>query len=132
MRRISWITAALGVALVAGCSSGGNDSSAPVPGTLTLTMSTVNTGDGALQIQVTGAPIDTIEAQAGYVGYSYRTSANGFRIIVAGNIVPGPVATIQVPDIHKASSYVATMQKGANKTTYAIRSGGSYQLTVAP
>jgi len=132
MRRTSWILAAIGVALVAACSSGGNDSSAPVPGTLTLTMSTANSGDGALQIQVGGAPIDTIEAQAGYAGYSYRTAANGFRIIVAGNIVPGPVATIHVPDIHKAASYLATVQKGTDGTTYAIRSGSSYQITVAP
>jgi len=132
MRRTSWIAAALGAALVAGCSSGGNDPSAPVPGTLTLTMATVNTGDGALQVQVTGAPIDTIEAAAGYVGYSLRTAATGFRIIVAGNIVPGPVATIHVPDIHQAAKYVATVQKGADKNTYATRSGGSYQLTVAP
>lgn len=132
MRRTSLIFAAIGVALVTACSSGGNDSSAPVPGMLTLTMSTGNTGDGALQIQVSGGTIDTIEAPAGYVGYSYRTAPDGVRMIVAGNIVPGPVATIHVPDIHKASSYVATVQKGTDMNTYAIRSGGSYQITVAP
>lgn len=132
MRRTSWFIAAIGVALVAACSNGGNDSSAPVPGTLTLTMATANTGDGALQIQVTGGTIDTIEAQSGYVGYPYRTAATGMRIIVAGNIVPGPVATIHVPDIHKAASYVAIVQKGTDANTYAIRSGGSYQLTAAP
>lgn len=131
MRRTPSILAAIGVALVAGCGNGGNDSSAPVPGTLTLTMSTVNNGDGALQIQVGGGPIDTIEAEAGYVGFSYRTAANGMRIIVAGNIVAGPVATIHVPDIHKAASYVAIVQKGTDANTYAVRSGGGYQLTVA-
>jgi hypothetical protein len=132
MRRTAWVIVAIGVALVAGCTSGGNDSSTPVPGTLTLTMSTGNTGDGALQIEVAGAPIDTIEARAGYAGYSYRTAANGFRIIVAGDIVPGPVATIHVPDIHKAASYLATVQKGTDGSTYAIRSGGGYLITVAP
>jgi small ligand-binding sensory domain FIST len=132
MRPTPWLAAALGIALVAGCSSGGNDASAPVPGTLTLTMSTVNSGDGAIQVQVSGGPIDTVVAQAGYVGYPYRVSATSVRIIVAGALVNGPVATIHVPDVHKASSYLATVQKGADNSTYLLRSGGSYQLTVAP
>jgi hypothetical protein len=131
MRPTSWLTAALGVALVAGCSSG-NSPSTPTPGTLTLTMSTGNTGDGALQIQVIGAPLDTIEAAAGYTGYSYRNGSSAMRIIVAGNIVPGPVATIHVPDIHKASSYAATVQMATDKNTYALRSGGAYTISVAP
>jgi hypothetical protein len=131
MRRNSWLAAALGVALVAGCSSS-NQPVVPVPGSLTLTMATGNAGDGALQIQVTGAAVDTIEAHAGYVGYAYRTAPNAMRIIVAGNIVPGPVATIHVPDIKQASSYVATVQMGTDKSSYSLRSGGGYQITIAP
>lgn len=132
MRPTPWLAAALGLALIAGCSSGGNETSAPVPGTLTLTMSTVNSGDGALQIQVSGGPIDTVEAQAGYVGYPYRVSTSSMRIIVAGTLVNGPVASIHVPDVHKASSYVATVTRGADNSTYLLRSGASYQITVAP
>ena len=132
MRPSPWLTAALGVALVAGCSSGSNQPSVPTPGTLTLTMATGNSNDGAIQIQVSGGTVDTIEVQAGYAGFAYRTAPNAVRLIVAGNLVSGPVATIHVPDIHKASSYVATAQMGTDKSTYALRSGGGYSITVAP
>jgi hypothetical protein len=122
-----WVLAFLfGLAPLAGCSN----STGPTSGILNVTLSTPNTGDGAVLLTISGGPVDSVEA----VGYAIYTARLGqtLRLIVTGDIGSGPIARIHIPDSRQASRYSATIGQVAARLTHAQRDPGPYSASLLP
>jgi hypothetical protein len=105
------------------------DSKAPVPGWLTVELTTPYNDDGAVQLRVTGAKIDSIVADSHYkgVGQSGYSSAD---LIVTGSVASGKVARFLVPDVERAAFYSVSVVAGAQRNTWALRNKSSYSATL--
>ena len=68
----------------------------------------------------------------GYPLFSARADANTLRLIVTGTIGSGTIARIHVPDTRQASSYAASINQVAVRSSYAQRDPVSYVITLAP
>jgi hypothetical protein len=119
----------LAAILTAAC-SGGGDNSGPVAGTLQVSLTSPNTDDGAVMLEVTG-DVDSATAPAGLTLYQSAASATVVRAIVTGPITSGSsLLTLHVPDVGKASSYTAQVLQVSASGTYAQRAVGGYSLQV--
>jgi len=121
-------TLLLAALLTAACSS--SDNAGPVPGTLQVVLTSPNTDDGAVMLQVTG-DVDSVSAPAGLTLYQAAPSATVVRAIVTGTIASGStLLTLHVPDVGKASSYTTQLLQVSASGTYALRPVGGYSLQV--
>jgi hypothetical protein len=118
------------VGLAAGC-GGSSGPSGPTPGVLTLTLSTPNTGDGAVLFRVTGGTVDSVAGAPMVADGSYNTVGTTTRIVVAGPITGGVIAHLFVPDVGKVSTYVVTVEQVAVNATFAQRSTAGYSIAAS-
>ena len=121
-------------ALVSSCGGSDGGPGGPTAGVLNLTLNTPTTGDGAILFRVTGGAVDSVAGSPMVADGSYNTVTTTTRIVVAGPITDGIIAHLFVPDVGKASSYVATVEQVAANATFAQRSVVGYTIgvTVAP
>ncbi len=120
-----WLVVVLGaLGMLNGCSG---QPSAPVAATLQVSLSTPFNDDGALFFTVTGGRVDSVAA-AGYTLYTSRTDPATLQVILTGNLSPGIVAHIHIPDERGASQYSATISQVAARETYIERDPASYRL----
>jgi hypothetical protein len=133
MRRI-WL-AALPLALVAPACSGGDngtDPPPPVPGTLTVSLTTPNPDDRALLITIAGPAITTVSsANAAYLVHA-RVAGTTARAAVFGRVGAGAVLRVEVPDVARSGAYSATVTEAADSTNAVRASMAGYSATVAP
>ena len=121
----SWLVVVVGaLGMLNGCSG---QPSAPVGATLQVSLSTPFNDDGALLFTVTGGRVDSVDA-AGYTLYSSRTDPTTLRVILTGDLSPGIVAHVHIPDERGASQYSATISQVAARETYIERDPASYRL----
>lgn len=118
------------VGALSSCGSGG-DGHDPEPGPLTLTLNTPNTDDGAVLFKVVGGAVDSITAGAMVQDGSYAAVTGGTRVVVAGNITDGVVATIWIPDLADASHYTVTVEQVAVRNTFVQRPLTNYSIAVS-
>ncbi len=120
----------LPIALLAALACGGDGTGpgGPTPGQLTIQLNTSSTSVGALMFLVRGGPVDSVSST--YSRYDADAAGGNHRIIVTGNIVAGPVATIHVPDTREAGSYSATVEQAATRQTYGLQSASTFTMTV--
>jgi hypothetical protein len=111
---------------LAACGSGGTS---PAAGTLTVSLTTPNSNDGAVLFTVTGGPVESVESDAHLV-YTARLDANTLRVIVIGQVAAGPIARIQIPDRDQATHYAATVLEVASRKTYLQRDPEAYRVTL--
>lgn len=104
----------------------------PVPGELTLSLSTPHADDRALLLTLTGpGPITGVQASgSGYTVHA-RAAESSVRLAVFGRVTNGPVVRFHVPDVEKASLYVATLQEAADPQNALRSSTAGYALTVS-
>lgn len=105
--------------------------SPPVPGWLPVTLTSPNADDGGIAFLVTGTSLDSVRTTYPYFG-SRADGGTSVRVVVAGNLTPGPVAEIKVPDVKKAGNYSATVREVSVRVTHAQRAITGYSLTIAP
>ena len=132
MRRFRYLALAALTLLVANCSSSSGNGSGPVPGFLTLTLSTPNANDGAVLLKVQGGAIDSVVGGAMVASGSYVINPTFTRVVAAGTIVDGIIARIHVPDVGLAASYSATVEQASIRTapfTQQNLSGYSIAIT---
>ncbi|MEP6572006.1 MAG: hypothetical protein ABJD11_04895 [Gemmatimonadota bacterium] len=120
-----------GVAAFCCLACGSEDTSGPAPGALRVMLHTPNADDGALLLTVSGGPIDTVES-AGFSTSVARMSSTSFRVLIAGDIGNGNILTLQVPDRHAVTSYVATVTQAASRSTFLLQNPTGYSLLVQP
>jgi hypothetical protein len=125
---------AAGIILLAACGDkkgrGITEPPAPVPGVLTLSLSTANADDRAIIVSVTGpGPIGDITAATADLVLHARSSTAGFKAAIFGTLASGPLVRFAVPDVNKASSYQGTVVEVADSTN-ALRSVTTGYATV--
>jgi hypothetical protein len=115
--------------LIAGCSTDqGPGSNA---GTLTLALTAGGGGAGAIVLVVSGGPVTAVAAPAGYQVAS-NVDGEGTHIMVLGNVASGALATINVPDVTRASAYVASVVQVSDRNTFGLLDPGPYVVSVRP
>ena len=120
-----WLVVVLGaLGMLNGCSG---QPSAPVAATLQVSLSTPFNDDGAVLFTVTGGRVDSVDA-AGYTLYTSRTDPATLQVILTGDLSPGIVAHVHIPDERGASQYSATISQVAARETYIERDPASYRL----
>ena len=115
---------------------GGKDSPttppAPVPGDLTVSLSTSYSDDRALLFTLTGpGPITAVQSSSTAYYVQYRSSGASLRIAVFGHLVNGPVLRFSVPDVAKSSQYLATVQEAADPQNNLRTSTSGYAFSVS-
>lgn len=121
----AWVVLA---ALAAGCGK----ETEPTAGTLMISLVTPNVDDGALRLTVYGGRIGVITAaDPAYRLFIARPDSSSAHIIVTGPVAAGPLLRIDVPDAGLVSSYGATVQEAAARTTFESRVLTGYATTVA-
>lgn len=120
---------ALALLLLAACTA--NDNGTSRAGTLTLTLTSGGSSDGALVVIVSGGPVTSVSAPAGYQIAS-NADGEGTHVLIVGSVTTGVVATLAVPDVSRASAYVATVTQAADRTTFGLLDVARYHITVAP
>ena len=120
-----WLVVVVGaLGMLNGCSG---QPSAPVGATLQVSLSTPFNDDGAVLFTVTGGRVDSVDA-AGYTLYTSRTDPATLQVILTGDLSPGIVAHVHIPDERGASQYSATISQVAARETYIERDPASYRL----
>ena len=120
-------TVAAGLLLV--CAT--TDNGTPHAGTLSLTLTSGGTTDGAVVVIVSGGPVTSVAAPAAYQVAS-NADGEGTHIMVLGNIGSGVIATITVPDASQAGAYVATVVQVSDRGTFVLLDPVRYHVTLAP
>lgn len=110
------------------CGGDGTGPGGPTPGPLTIQVNTSAADVGALMFLIRGGPVDSVTST--YSSYDAEAAGGNHRMIVTGNIVAGPVATIHVPDTREAASYSATVEQAATRQTYGLQSASGFTMTV--
>ena len=124
-----WLVVVAGaLGLLNGCSG---QPSAPVAATLEVSLSTPFNDDGALLFTVTGGRVDSVDAP-GYTLYTSRPDPATLQVILTGNLIPGSVAQVHIPDERVASRYSVTINQVAARETYIERDPASYRLELKP
>ena len=100
-----------------------------VAGELTLNLVSPGSADGAILVRVTG-DVESVTGLGGYVVEAAEVPGGMWRIVVAGTIVPGPIARIRVPDINNTAPYLAIVEQVAARGTFALLSTGGYSVQV--
>lgn len=130
MRR-GWLGAAAALLLMSAC----KDSPppvGPVAGTLTVSYQGNGASDGALLLVVVGA-VTTVEPVGAYrVASAPISGGTETRIVVTGNLAPGDIVRLQIPDVSKAGDYEANVEAVAHRTSFALEDPLNYTLTLRP
>jgi hypothetical protein len=126
---------ALILALAAAACTGGDDGGTtpppPEPGVLTVSLTTPNTDDRALVVEVTGPSITGVTAaNAAYVVHSRAPGATSVRAAVFGALGSGALLRFSVPDVNAAAAYKATVVEVADGAN-ALRQTTGYAATIA-
>ncbi|MBA2626659.1 MAG: hypothetical protein H0U85_01465 [Gemmatimonadales bacterium] len=118
--------------VTAGCGDGGPGVTDPTAGIVRVILATPNADDGALIVTITGAPVSQVEpASSAYQVYSAQPDSLTTRVLLTGNITPGELLRLHVPDVRRAGAYHAVVTQAASGATFAQQQVGSYSLTVA-
>lgn len=113
--------------LSGGC--GGDGVAPPTPGTLSLRLTTPNVNDGALVIVLSGGPVSAVHAAAG-LEVVRQSDAAGNHILLIGDVTEGVVATFDVPDISRATAYVAVVEQVADRNSFSLLDAAPYRIAV--
>ena len=116
------------IALAAACAN----NTGPVAGSLTVTLTTPNSGnDGAILLSVSGpASLTGASAASGLRLFAPATLGSVNRFVLTGTLNAGAILTLQVPDVNQVGSYTATVQQVA-APNYQLRSLTGYSLKVS-
>jgi hypothetical protein len=110
-------------------STGPSDGGPATPGWLTVELNTPNTDDGAVQLRVSGAQVDTVRVANAYQGFGVASSA-GADLVITGGVAKGVVAHLKVPDVNRSGRYTVSVVAAARRGSYELRALGEYRAAV--
>lgn len=103
----------------------------PTAGTLTLALAGAGNTDGAIVLLVSGGPVVSVAVSN---GYQVATNADGAgtHVMVLGSLSSGTLATINVPDMSRASSYVVSVVQVSDRNSFGLLDPVGYHVSVHP
>jgi hypothetical protein len=126
-------------AVLAAVACGGTDAFSPAPppptppvserGVLLVSLATESTEGGAMLLDLTGGPVDSLKGESGYEAYG-NVPASTATMLVVGNLTSGPIATLYIPDASRAPSYRVQVREVAARGTYALRDVSAYGVSL--
>lgn len=125
--RITYLALALGLGVLAACAhdsptqpeSNQTTVRPPVPGVLTVQLTTPHSDDAALVVTVSGASISDVGSPSGMLLH-VRQRGDTVTAAVFGRIASGEVLHFSVPDVNAAARYVARVVQVADSAN-AVR-----------
>ena len=115
--------------LVAGCTT--DQTTMPTAGTLTLALTGAGNADGAMVLLVSGGPVTSVSAPTGYQ-VATNADGEGTHVLVLGNLSAGTLATVSVPDVSRASSYVVTVVQVSDRNSFGLLDPVTYHVSMHP
>ena len=89
-----------------------------IAGWVSVVLTTPNSNDGAVQLTLSGAPIDSLEL----TGRGFASLVNGSgKLLVTGEIQSGVIGRIWVPDTRATARYQGSVEAAAAKFTYQLQ-----------
>ena len=135
MRRLLWI--GFVAATVAGTATCGEsrvlDIVRGVPGELTLSLVTPNSGDGAILLVVKGPAAVTsasLPSGSGLRLFAGPLGADSAKFALTGTLANGPILVVGVADVNRVASYNVFIRQVA-ASDYTLRSLAGYGVTVS-
>jgi len=119
--------------LAAACTGDGGvvNPPAPVPGVLTVRLTTPNADDRAAVLTVAAPePVAGVESAAAGVIAHQRTSGTETKVAVFGPLASGALLKLAVADVNKAAQYTVTVQEVADATNTLRPTLAGYTTTV--
>jgi len=120
------------LAALGGCakgSTGPSDGGPATPGWLTVELNTPNADDGAVQLRITGAPVDTVRVASVYQGFGVPSGA-GADLVITGTLAKGVVAHLKVPNVNHSGRYTVSVVAAARRGNYQLRTLTEYRASV--
>ena len=107
--------AAAAVALVVACKG---DSTGPVAGTLTVNLTTPNSGSDGVVMLVLTSPVapTSVSAASGLLLWGGPVTATSAKLVLTGTLTTGPILTLAVADINQVGQYSVSLQQVAPST----------------
>lgn len=99
-----------------------------VAGWLDVHLDTPEENDGGLLFTVSGGRMDSLRSD--FRSYHAVLSDTAWRVLLTGQLSPGLVARIRVPDLDAAERYSARLQQVAARGSYTQRGLAGYQLRI--
>ena len=134
MRTNRWIGLGLSLGLlVTALSCGGDNAVAPrAPGTMTVSLTTPNTDDGAVLVALFGPGFTNIRpASASYRVYSLTASPTEIHILVVGDLSTGALLSLDIDDPARIAEYHGTVIQAASRDDIVHTVSTDYDLTFA-
>ena len=104
----------------------------PGAGTLTVRLTTPNTDDGAILLELRGPNIHALAVSNSAWQVYADSSGTPIRSVVAGNLTTGGLVTFQVPDVGAVASYTATIVDVSDRQNRLRSALTGYTLVIAP
>jgi hypothetical protein len=103
----------------------------PVPGVLTVSLTTPNANDrAAVLVVVAPEPVTGVESAATGVVMHQRTTGTVTRVAVFGRLPSGALLRLNVADVNKSAQYTVTLQEVADATNALRPALTGYTATV--
>ena len=117
MRTVRWIGLGLSLGLLGTGLACGDNAVAPKAGDVTVSLTTPNADDGVVLVALFGPGFTDIQpANASYKVYSLTASPTEVHILVVGDLVAGPVLTLNVNDPSRIGDYHGTVVQVASRS----------------
>ena len=129
MKRLPSIIAVLaaGTTLAVAC----GDDGPPVPGTVTVSLATPNTDDGAVAVSMSGPGITSLTPASGtYLIYWRLVGAEQLDALVFGNVTGGPLFSLAVADGRNPGRYSGSVTEVARRNDELRPNVTGYAVTV--
>lgn len=131
--RVVALTALAG--LVAGCGEKGGTTlppvTPPVPGVLTVALTTPNPNDRAVRLTITGPAISQVELAGSGLVLHQRSEGGVIQAALFGPITSGPVLRLTVPDVNRVAAYSVAIPEVADDTNALRAALPGYTATVS-
>lgn len=101
-----------------------------VSGILSVTLDAAAGNAGAILLSVTGS-VDSVTAVSPYSSFA-TVSAQTANIVITGDLAPGELVHLWVPDLSGAASYQVTVHEVALKATFTLEPVQGYPVGIQP
>lgn len=126
-RTVPWTTT---LAILAACGGDGPPEPPPITGgPVRLVLQASQPDVGAIIVRIVG-PVDSVTVATGLVLSSTDLGSTASKIVVAGNIAAGNLATLWVPDLSVLNIYSVFVEQVSSRINFALYDPASFSVNL--